>query len=323
MKKYLITGASGFVASHFMDYLYDNNIKCRILGLDMISPQIDLGRYSDKLDISFSITDLMDKSALMTAVRNFEPDYVLHLAAYSSVAYSWKFPSESFTNNSVIFLNLIDVIHETVPNCRVLSVGSSEEYGNVSRSELPLHESQRINPLSPYAVARVAQELMSKVYVKAYNMNIIMTRSFNHIGPRQDDRFVVPSFIKRILDLKQMGKTEGEIETGDVSIIRDFIDVRDVVKAYYTLLEIGTSGEIYNVCSGKAMSLSNIIEIISNDLGVKVKTRVNPAFLRPDDNKEIVGSPYKIESELGWRAERDIKETIHDMIVERYELHAK
>lgn len=316
MKKIAITGASGFVAGHFIDYLYDNNIECEVLGLDRGTPTIDFGKYGNKIRIKFSVVDLMDKAALKTAIANFEPDYLLHLAAFSSVAYSWKFPSESFTNNSNIFLNLIDVIREVNPTCRVLSVGSSEEYGNVQRSDLPLKESQRINPISPYAVARVSQEFMSKVYVKAFGMNVIMTRSFNHIGPRQDDRFVVPSFIKRILDIKKAGLIEGEIETGDTTIIRDFVDVRDVVRAYYMLLEKGTPGEIYNICSGKAMTLSDIIDYIASDVGIKVTTRMNPEFIRPDDNREIVGSSYKIEAELGWRAERNIRDTLHDMVIE-------
>ena len=259
----------------------------------------------------------MDKEALKVALETFNPDYILHLAALSSVAYSWKYPTESFMNNSNIFLNLIDAIREVNPECRILSVGSSEEYGNVSRSELPLKESQRVNPVSPYAVARVSQELMSKVYVKAYGMNVIMTRSFNHIGPRQDDRFVIPSFIKRIIDIKNNGKTKGEIETGDTTIIRDFVDVRDVVRAYYMLLTEGTPGEIYNICSGNAYKLSDIIDCIATEVGVKVTTRVNPEFVRPDDNKEIVGSAYKLEVELGWKPEIDIKDTLRVMIAER------
>lgn len=317
MKKIAITGVSGFVGGHFIDYLYNNDIDCEILGLDRGTPTVDFAKYADKIKIHFSIVDLLDKDALKNLIEDFKPDYVLHLAAFSSVAYSWKHPSESFTNNSNIFLNLIDSIREVDPSCRILSVGSSEEYGNVSRKDLPLRENQPIKPVSPYAVARVSQELMSKVYVKAYGMNVIMTRSFNHIGPRQDDRFVVPSFIKRIVDIKKAGKTEGEIETGDLSIIRDFVDVRDVVRAYYMLLENGKPGEIYNICSGKPMRLSEIVDCVADELDIKITTRTNPDFVRPDDNKEIVGSAYKIEAELGWRPELDIRDTIRDMIAER------
>ena len=221
MKKIIITGVSGFVAGHFIDYIYNNHIECEILGLDRVTPPNSFSKYADRIKIHFSIIDLMDIEALKTIISDFKPDYVLHLAAFSSVAYSWKHPSESFTNNSNIFLNLVDSIREVDPCCRILSVGSSEEYGNVLRDELPLKESQRVNPVSPYAVARVSQELMSKVYVKAFGMNVIMTRSFNHIGPRQDDRFVIPSFIKRIIEIKKLGLSEGEIETGETTIIRE------------------------------------------------------------------------------------------------------
>lgn len=317
MKKYIITGFSGFVAGHFLDFLYNEKVECEILGLDCSSPKIDLSKYSDRFSIKFSIIDLMDKEALKSELEAFNPNYVLHLAAFSSVAYSWKHPTESFMNNSNIFLNLIDAVREVNPKCRILSVGSSEEYGNVSKSELPLKESQRVNPVSPYAVARVSQELMSKVYVKAYDMNVVMTRSFNHIGPRQDDRFVIPSFIKRIIDINKSGQMEGEIETGDTTIIRDFVDVRDVVRAYFLLLEKGTPGEIYNICSGNAYKLSEIIDYIAEQVGVKVTTRVNSDFVRPDDNKEIVGSAYKLESELGWMPSIDIKDTLNNMIAER------
>lgn len=317
MMKIAITGFSGFVAGHFLDYLYGQDVECEILGLDLNAPRQDMSKYTDKFPIRFTTMDLMDQEALRKCLTDFHPDYILHLAAFSSVAYSWKHPSESFTNNSNIFLNLIDVVREVNPECRVLSVGSSEQYGNVARSDLPLKESQRVNPVSPYAVARVSQELMAKVYVKAFGMKIIMTRSFNHIGPRQDDRFVVPSFIKRIVEIRKAGKTKGEIETGDTSIIRDFVDVRDVVRAYYMLLMNGTPGEIYNICSGKAYKLSELIDWIAEDVGVEVTTRVNPEYVRPDDNKEIVGSAYKIQSELGWKKERNIRETLHDMIVER------
>lgn len=317
MKRIVITGCSGFVAGHFIEYLYNERIDCEILGLSRGTPKIDLSHFSDRIGIQFRVVDLLDKETLKSALSDFMPDYVLHLAAFSSVAYSWKYPTESFTNNSTIFLNLIDVIRDINPSCRILSVGSSEEYGDVCKEDLPLRENQPLNPVSPYAVARVSQELMSKVYVKAFGMSVIMTRSFNHIGPRQDDRFVVPSFINRILDIKKAGLTEGEIETGDTTIIRDFVDVRDVVKAYYLLLEKGTPGEVYNICSGKAMTLSQIIDYIADEVGVKIITRINPEFVRPNDNKEIVGSPYKIQSELGWKRERNIRDTIHDMIIER------
>lgn len=314
MQKTLITGFSGFVASHFVEFLYNNDLRYEIIGVDRGEPKFDYGQFQDRLPIRFFSIDLMNVEELKKVFMETKPDYVLHLAAFSSVAYSWKYPAESFTNNSNIFLNLVDVIRDTDSKCRVLSVGSSEEYGNVAHEDLPIRENQPLDPLSPYAVARVAQEWMSKCYVNAYGMNIVLTRSFNHIGPRQDQRFVVPSFIKRIKDIKESGKGEGTIETGNLEIIRDFVDVRDVVRAYYLLLTKGRPGEIYNVCSGHGIKLSGVIDIIADIVGVKVNTVTNPDFVRPNDNMEIVGSPYKIETELGWKPEIGLEETLKDMI---------
>lgn len=314
-KKILITGASGFVASHFIEYIYNEYPEYEIIGIDREEPRNDYFRVKDRLQISFYKVNLLDFDELFKVFTTTMPDYVLHLAAFSSVAYSWKYPEESFQNNCNIFLNLIHVIQKTNPECRVLSVGSSEEYGNVRHEDLPIRENQPVVPLSPYAVARVSQEMMSKVYVDAYGMKIILTRSFNHIGPRQDKRFVVPSFINRILDLAENGETSGVIETGDLKIIRDFVDVRDVVRAYFLLLTQGTPGEIYNICSGKGIVLADIIDFIADEIGIEVKTEVNLEFVRPRDNMEVVGSPYKIETELGWKPQRDLYDTLKDMII--------
>lgn len=314
MKRIIITGFSGFVSAHFIDFLYNNRIDWEVFGISRSDPTFDYEKFKDRLSITFYKMDLMDAVKLKNVFLEVKPDYVLHLAAFSSVAYSWKHPEESFTNNSNIFLNLIDAVRDTVPDCRVLSVGSSEEYGNVVHDDLPIREKQPLCPVSPYAVARVSQELLSKVYVDAFGMNLIMTRSFNHIGPGQDDRFVIPSFINRILDIKYSGKEKGEIETGDLSIIRDFVDVRDVVKAYYILLTKGKIGEVYNICSEKPVKLSEVVKIISEEVGVNVTTRTNPDFVRPNDNHEIVGSAYKIRAELGWKRNISFRDTIKAMI---------
>jgi GDP-4-dehydro-6-deoxy-D-mannose reductase len=242
------------------------------------------------------------------------PDYILHLAAYSSVAYSWKNPSESFLNNSNIFLNLIGEIQKSNPKCRILSVGSSEEYGTVDENHLPIKENQDLNPTSPYAVARVAQEMLAKIFVETYHLNIVLTRSFNHIGPGQDDRFVVSSFIKQIIAIKKSGNTTGTIETGDTSVIRDFVDVRDVVRAYYLLLLNGKSGEAYNICSGNGIVLKDLASLIGKQVGVSVSTEINESFVRPRDNRIVIGSYEKIKNELGWSPEIKLNDTIQDIL---------
>lgn len=287
-----------------------------VFGIDIRKPVFDTSVYSDRLKISFKEVNLLDKESLKAVLESFRPQYILHLASFSSVAFSWQHPEESFVNNTNIFLNMTGILKELQLPCRVLSIGSSEEYGNVLPKHLPLKEDMQLQPVSPYAVARVSQEMLSKVFVDSYHLDIILTRSFNHIGPWQDERFVVPSFIRRILNIRDAGLSEGTIETGDTTIIRDFVDVRDVVNAYYMLLTEGTPGEIYNICSGTEIALSDIIDQIADIVGVKVSTKVNPEYVRPNDNRVVVGSHEKITTELGWQPVIKWEQTLRDMVEE-------
>ena len=314
MSNILITGFSGFVSHHFLEYLYQNKIPTDIYGLDLREPLFSCKKYEKLFNIRFKEINLLNIEALRELFTEFTPDYILHLASFSSVAYSWKHPAESFSNNTNIFLNLVATVSEFNSNCRILSVGSSEEYGDVSVSDLPLTEESALKPVSPYAVARVSQEMLSRVYVDSYHVNIILTRSFNHIGMWQDERFVIASFISRALQLKKAGLTEGTIETGDLMIVRDFVDVRDVVRAYYLLLMKGKCGEVYNICSGKGIKLKTVIDIIGEQVGIKIHTKINPEYVRLNDNKEIIGSFGKIKSELGWNPQISFEQTIKEMI---------
>ena len=313
-KRFLITGCSGFVGRHFLNCLYEKKEQYDILGIDMKAPAFDVSVYADRLHIDFCKVNLLDRDRLCEVIESFRPQYILHLASFSSVAYSWQHPEDSFVNNTNIFLNLTGVLKELKLPCRVLSVGSSEEYGNVQSEDLPLRENMHLQPVSPYAVARVSQEMLAKVFVDSFGLDIILTRSFNHIGPWQDERFVVPSFIRRILNISQSGCTEGEIETGDTTIVREFVDVRDVVEAYYMLLMHGTAGEIYNICSGRGLPLSDIVSQIGKLCGVRVHTKVNPDFVRPSDNREVIGSYDKIHAELLWKPVIPWEKTLSDMV---------
>lgn len=315
-KRFLITGFSGFVGRHFLHYLYDKNEEMEIFGIDIRKPAFDVSVYADRLHIQFEEVNLLNRDELKSVIERFRPQYILHLASFSSVAFSWQHPEESFVNNTNIFLNLTGVLKELELPCRVLSIGSSEEYGNVMAEHLPLRESMQLQPVSPYAVARVSQEMLSKVFVDSYHLDIILTRSFNHIGPWQDERFVVPSFIRRILNIKDEGLSEGTIETGDTTIVRDFVDVRDVVNAYYMLLMDGTPGEIYNICSGTGIALADIINQVADIVGIKVHTKVNPEYVRPNDNRVVIGSHNKLTTELGWQPVISWNRTLQDMVEE-------
>ena len=198
--------------------------------------------------------------------------------------------------------------------CRILSVGSSEEFGEVTEKELPLTEEHPLKPLSPYAVARVSQEMLSKIYADGYSMDIVMTRSFNHIGPGQRDVFVISSFAKQLVNLSKEPSATKTITTGNLAVIRDFVDVRDVVRAYYLLLKSGRRGEVYNICSGKGIVLKDIISAMSELLNINVDTLVNPELIRPNENKKVIGSYQKIKEELGWQPEIDISKSLSDII---------
>lgn len=312
-KKILITGFSGFVSRHLLAYMQEHDHDVEICGIDINPPAFALSAFPD-IQVEYHTVNLLKTDEVKRLLEQFRPDYIVHLASFSSVAYSWKHPIECFQNNTNIFLNIIAVVQELHLKCRVLSVGSSEEYGNVTEADLPLCEDRSLMPCSPYAVARVAQEMLSRVYADSYGVDIIMTRSFNHIGPWQDARFVIPGFISRILAIKNAGEAHGTIETGDLSIVRDFVDVRDVVRAYYHLLMHGRSGELYNICSGTGIRLADIVDKIAGMIGVRIDTVVNPDYVRLNDNRIIVGSHEKISRDIGWKPTIPLDVTLQDMI---------
>ena len=306
----LITGFSGFVSRHFLNYLVENNLSYEVLGVDVNPPKFAMEDYAPTLAMSFEQVNLLDKEAVEDMIATFRPDYILHLASFSSVAYSWQHPADCFMNNTSIFLNVTEALRKhDLCDCRLLSVGSS-----VKKEELPLQEDMPLVPVNPYAVARVSQEMMAKVLADSFGMQIMLTRSFNHMGPFQDERFVIPSFVRRILDIAESGAKSGEIETGDTSIVRDFVDVRDVVRAYYRLLLDGKAGEVYNICGEKGVSLAEVVDQIADIVGVSVTTRVNPDFVRPGDNQVVIGSAEKIRQDIGWTAEIPLRQTLMDMI---------
>jgi len=304
---YLITGANGFVGQYLIQQLKTEAVG-HIVGTYRTQPSM-----SEEKGLTFEQLDLNDITRLVKIVFTYRPQYIIHLAAESSVGYSWQSPIQSFNNNINIFLNVLEAVRTTKTPCRILSIGSSESYGIVDHKNLPLSEKAPLNPISPYAVARVSQELLSKVYVGGCGLDIILTRSFNHFGPHQSTRFAIPSFAQQIIDRKQTQSTE-PIEVGNLSIVRDFLDVRDVVKAYILLLEKGHVGGIYNVCSGTGYSLQQIVNFLAELVGIDIQTKTNPHFIRPNDNPIIIGDNQKIIEEIGWRPSIEIKQSLRDTL---------
>ncbi len=316
MTKYMITGVGGFVARHFLEFLdaASENKGVKILGVDVVKPDFCQSDFKN-IDVECQKLDLLrQKDELKCAIAKFQPNYLIHLASFSSVGYSWEHPSESFYNNTNIFLNILEALRESGLKTRVLSVGSSEEYGPVSQQDFPLVEKNALVPSSPYAVARISQEMLSNVYVQGYGMDIVLTRSFNHLGRYQNDRFVIPSFVKQFVQALKDGDVACSLQTGDIDIVRDFVDVRDVVRAYDLLLKKGKAGEVYNVCTGREISLRDVIDNIATLTGLKYEATTSPNLLRPVDNRYIVGSHEKITADLNWEPVFSLSESLQDVI---------
>jgi GDP-4-dehydro-6-deoxy-D-mannose reductase len=314
MKKVLITGVSGFVGGYFVRYITSHYDTLEIHGISRSMPAWDFVNVSPKLfdDHHFHLADLNDIPKLKSLIEKIQPDYILHLAAQSSVAESWVSPVDSFMNNTNIFLNIIDTVRLNDNAARILSVGSSEQYGIVSAADLPLKEESPQHPANPYAVARVAQEQLARIYAEGYGIDICCTRSFNHCGAGQSDRFVVSRIVKQFVQISR-GMQDPVIHIGNGSIIRDFIDVHDVVTAYDILLMKGKRGDVYNICSGTGRTIRSIVLELSEILNIPVEIREEQSQIRPMDNPRIIGSSDKMLKEFGWRPTVSFEETLRTM----------
>ncbi len=313
--KILITGISGFVARHFVELLSASGKSHIIAGIYLNNlPGFNETGYPN-VTCSFHQMNLLDSEKVSAFLLEFRPEYILHLAAKSSVAGSWLYPATSVTENTGIFLSLVEALRIHRIKCRLLSVGSSEEYGIAHATNGILTEDLCPHPASPYGAARVMQQRLVEIYAKNYGLDILHTRSFNHIGPYQDKHFVISSFAEQIALQLKKGKTDIELTVGDVDVIRDFTDVRDIVKAYYLLLLKGKTGEIYNVCSNQGYVLKEIIETFSRLTSTSISYKIKQENFRPSENKKIIGSFEKIKNELGWHPtilmEQSLKDLLH------------
>lgn len=307
----LITGVAGFVGRHLVKYFSTIYPGSSMVGLDVV-PSTDVGEGVQ--DFSYIETNLLDGKEFRSILNKTKPDWIIHLASFSSVSYSWDHPSDSFLNNSLIFINLIESCRAECPNCRILSIGSSEEYGKVDDIPGRIGESHPLRPTSPYAVARVSQEMLSRVFVQGYGLDIVITRSFNHIGPYQRDAFVVPSFAKQFVQAEKLGQTKVFLRCGDLEVIRDFTDVRDVVRAYDLILRFGERGDVYNVCSGEGHKLKDLIAILERLTGIQAELNVDKSLFRPLENRALVGDNGKLRKRCGWHPEWSLEASMVDVL---------
>ncbi len=291
----LITGLNGFVGSTLRHYINEHESECGI----------KLYPHSGK-------TDILDKKAFIEMFRHKMPEAVIHLAAISYVPESFENPEHTYTINFMGTLRLLEALKETGFSGKFLFVGSSEGYGKVDETQLPITEDQALAPRNPYAVSKVAAEYLCYQWSQTENMDVIMARPFNHIGPGQAPHFVVSDFARQIAMIKQ-GRAKPVLNTGNIDVSRDFTDVRDVVQAYISLIKHGRNGEKYNICSGKDTNIREIIEQLISISRQDITIQVDPARIRPVEQLRAYGSCEKLKNETGWEQRISLEQSLHDI----------
>ena len=280
----LITGSQGFVGRYLRQELENNGYS--VTGLD-IQPG----------DNTIQV-DLLDYEQVKNAVESIAPDIVIHLAGQANVGLSWKIPQRTMEINVIAAINLMEAVRVYNPKVRMVLVGSSDQYGNLGAAGADVTENLQPHPQSPYAVSKMAQEEMAKVYVRAYGMNICMTRSFNHGGAGQREGFMIPDFAAGIVRVER--REVSELRVGNLTARRDFTHVKDVVRAYRLLAEKGVPGEVYNVGSGKTYSAQEVLDLLRGMANCEVPVCQDPARMRPSDTPVICCNHEKLTRDTGW-----------------------
>ena len=304
MKKALITGGSGFVGPYL----------CR----ELLSAgyEVVLTAKGDGLpepEWNWVELDILDAETVKKLLTEGHFDCVFHLAAQSSAAVSWKQPRLTIDVNVQGTLNLLEALRSMDRPPRLLLVGSSEEYGPVQPEDCPLSEAQPCRPGNPYAVSKLCAEQLGLLYANAYGLEILCTRSFNHAGPGQAPGFVLSDFCRQIALLEKSGG-EKRMSVGNLSAKRDFSDVRDVVRAYRLLMEKGRSGRVYNVGSGRAVAVGELLERLLKLSTVEIQVQTDPEKFRPIDVPLHVADVSALCADTQWRAEIPLEKTLQDVL---------
>lgn len=309
--RYLITGITGFAGSHLAELLLSQGSGEVHGTIRWRSRTENIEHLRDKIHLHNC--DLRDSSSVNELIYDLKPDRIFHLAAQSFVPMSWTAPSETFVTNVIGQINIFEAVRKWCPECRIQIACSSEEYGLVLPNEVPIKETNPLRPLSPYAVSKVAQDLMGYQYHQSYKLFIIRTRGFNHTGPRRGQVFVTSNFAKQIAEIER-GKKPPYLEVGNLNAVRDFTDVRDTVRAYYLILEKGVPGEVYNVATGKGHKIAEVVDILKDLSKVKFEIRQDPKRLRPSDVELLIGDATKLEKITGWQPEIPFEKTLEDLL---------
>ncbi len=311
MKKALITGITGFAGSFLAEHLLAIG-GYEVAGTYLTQPSLsNIAQIRDKTR-AVQI-DLNDGPLVEKIIKEESPEYIFHLAALTAPGESFENPSEFIVNNIAAQINLLEGVRKAKISPRVLIVSSAEVYGNIKTSDLPIDESTPLAPVNPYAVSKVAQDFLGMQYFLSYKMPIVRVRPFNHIGPRQSPNFVVASFAQKIAEIER-GNTEPILRVGNLSAKRDFTDVRDIVRGYALLLEKGNAGDVYNIGSGKAYQILDILNNLLSNSRKKIKVEADKQLIRPIDVPELLCDNSKILKTTGWKPSIPIEKTLRDTL---------
>jgi GDP-4-dehydro-6-deoxy-D-mannose reductase len=305
----LVTGAGGFAGGHLVSFL-ESETDWDVLGT-VYPDQVEDANPRPR--VRLQNTDLRDPGAVAGLVAEWEPDFIFHLAAQSFVPSSFGDAWDTLENNIRSQLNLLDAARALESAVRVVVIGSNEEYGRPEPGDLPFTEESPLRPANPYAVSKVTQDLLGLQYNVAYGVDVVRLRPFNHTGPGQSPRFVVPAFASQIARIEE-GDQAPVLRVGNLSAARDFTDVRDIVRAYHLAAMKGKPGEVYNLASGEARSIQTVLDQLLSLAQVDITIEVDPERFRPLDVPVAYGSAEKFERLTGWKPNIRFEQTLADVL---------
>lgn len=308
----LITGITGMVGSHLAEYILANHPGVEVHGLvRWRSPRANIEQIQPKLFLHCA--ELRDLNSLVILLTKVKPERIFHLAAQSYVTTSFDAPADTLHTNVIGTTNLLDAIRIVGIDPRIHICSSSEVYGQVTKDEVPIRESNPLRPASPYAVSKVGEDMIALQYFLSYGIKAIRTRMFTHTGPRRGDIFAESAFAKQIAEI-EAGVRPNPLKVGNLDSVRTFSDVRDAVKAYWLLLEKCTPGEVYNIGGNQTMTVGEMLEMLKGMANTKIEHEVDKALLRPSDVTLQIPDISKFQSATGWEPEISLEKTLRDLL---------
>ncbi len=304
----LITGISGFVGPYLARHIAETDSEAEIWGLVWEADPAEASSSVQLVD-----GDLTDISTLTTALNRVRPDIIFHLAAASSVASSWDHPGRFLEVNAVGTVNLLEVARALDLETKVVVSSSAEVYGAVPTDRQPIAEDSPLEPLSPYAASKAAQDLLTAQYYHGYEMPTIRLRLFHHTGPRRPTQFVASSFAHQIARIER-GLDPPRLAVGNLEAVRDFSDVRDIARAYWLAATRGKPGAAYNVCSSRGTTIRQVLDMLLENSEVDVEVEVDPSRLRAADIPCLVGDHSRFSDATGWQPEIPLEKTLSDLL---------